>query len=164
MPPLHSLFSLGQLTADPQLQGSISTQESPGALVCRINFNEKETMNSLESSLGSRSLANIVYSEPCQLGLTPFCKRTRRAQRHKDPAFRCPKDTPQRGTKPLLARGGVTAGHFKELKLMSLHTLSLREYGSCLQSKAALVIKKKNKSPALPGLYSGFNYKWAPAL
>ena len=39
----------------------------------------------------------------------------------------------------------MTAGHFKELKLMSLHTLSLREYGSCLQSKAALVIKKKKK-------------------
>lgn len=122
MPPLHSLFSLGPQTADPQLQGSISTQESPGALVCRINFNEKETMNSLESSLGSRSLTNIVYSGPRQLGLTPFCKRTRRAQRHKDTAFRCPKDAPQRGTKPLLARGGVTAGHFKELKLMSLHT------------------------------------------
>lgn len=72
MPPSHSLFSLGRLKADPQLQGCISTQESQVALVRRINFNEKETMNSPESSLGSRSLANIVYSEPRQLGLNPF--------------------------------------------------------------------------------------------
>lgn len=43
----------------------------------------------------------------------------------------------------------MAAGRFKELKLMSLHTLSLREYGSCLQSKAARVIKKKKKKKNL---------------
>ena len=144
MPPLHSLFSMGQLTADPQLQDSIGTQESPGALVCRINFNK--TMNSLESSLGSRSLANIVYSEPRQLGLTPFCKRTRRAQRHKDPAFQCPQGRSTERNKTPASSGRCDSRTFQRTQINeSSHTFLKGIWFLLTKQSSPCDLKKKKK-------------------
>lgn len=50
---------------------------------------------------------------------------------------------------------------------MSLHTLSLREFGSCLQSKADLGLKKFLYSLPMgtwiQSFHSDFNYKWDPS-
>lgn len=68
--------------------------------------------------------------------------------RHKAPTCPMPQGPAYDGNRIPLAHGNATAGPrdpFQRTPINESHTLSLGDCGSCLQSRAVLVLKKKKK-------------------